>query len=87
MMLWIMATVLLLCGASALYAQSSITPADSAEILSTVANWERAWTVRDAELAAQDYADDADWTNALGCVGSVAIASKLCSTRSLSCPS
>lgn len=29
-------------------------------------NWNRAWESKDPKLAAQDYADDADWTNAFG---------------------
>ena len=29
-------------------------------------NWNRGWQVKDPKLAAQDYADDADWTNAFG---------------------
>lgn len=66
MKLWVAPTALLLCGASALHAQDSPAAADSAEILAAIANWERAWTIHDAELGAQDYAEDADWTNAFG---------------------
>ena len=40
--------------------------ADSAAIMQAIANWERAWEVRDPQLAARDYAEDADWTNAFG---------------------
>ena len=31
-----------------------------------IENWNRAWQTKDAKLAAQDYSDDADWTNAFG---------------------
>jgi uncharacterized protein (TIGR02246 family) len=31
-----------------------------------IENWNRAWKAKDAKLAAQDYAHDADWTNAFG---------------------
>ena len=44
----------------------SSSAADSAAIMSAMANWERAWQVLDPELAARDYTDDADWTNAFG---------------------
>lgn len=40
--------------------------ADSAAIMATIANWERAWEIRDPVLAARDYAEDVDWTNAFG---------------------
>lgn len=46
--------------------QSISTPADSAAIMKAIANWERAWEMGDPELAARDYAEDADWTNAFG---------------------
>jgi uncharacterized protein (TIGR02246 family) len=29
-------------------------------------NWNKAWQTKDAKLAAQDYSDDAEWTNAFG---------------------
>jgi uncharacterized protein (TIGR02246 family) len=31
-----------------------------------IANWDRGWKEFNAELASQDYADDAGWTNAFG---------------------
>ena len=31
-----------------------------------IEHWEEGWAKRDAQLASQDYAEDADWTNAFG---------------------
>lgn len=45
------------------FAQSE---ADSEAIMKTFESWDRGWAERNAELAVQDYADDADWTNAFG---------------------
>ena len=39
---------------------------DTAAIQGAVANWDRGWKEFDAALATQDYAVDADWTNAFG---------------------
>lgn len=47
-------------------AQGFGTPADSSAIMAAVERWERGWEVYDPELAARDYSDDADWTNAFG---------------------
>lgn len=63
---WLLAAVLLVAGPATAGAQATPTAADSAEIFGAIANWERAWKVQDAALAAQDYSDDADWTNAFG---------------------
>ncbi len=41
---------------------------DKAAIEQAVANWDRAWKIKDPALAARDYAEDADWTNAFGMV-------------------
>ena len=40
--------------------------ADKAAIRQAIANWDAGWKEFNAELASQDYADDADWTNAFG---------------------
>lgn len=40
--------------------------ADEEAILETFESWNRGWTEADADLAVQDYAQDADWTNAFG---------------------
>ena len=47
-------------------AQGGGTPADSASIFAALENWEVAWESHEPALAAQDYSDDADWTNAFG---------------------
>jgi uncharacterized protein (TIGR02246 family) len=47
-------------------AQVRGSAADSAAIVAAIDRWERAWRTRDAALAAQDYSNDADWTNAFG---------------------
>lgn len=39
---------------------------DRKAILQTIERWENAWKIKDAELAARDYTEDADWTNAFG---------------------
>ena len=39
---------------------------DKAEIERAIENWNTAWKIRNPGLAAQDYSDDADWTNAFG---------------------
>lgn len=62
----LLAATFLLSGPAIASAQVAPTAADSAEIFEAIANWERAWQVQDASLAAQDYTADADWTNAFG---------------------
>ena len=47
-------------------AQVSTSKSDQALIEQVIENWNRAWHTKDAKLAAQDYSDDADWTNAFG---------------------
>ena len=39
---------------------------DEALILETLESWVQGWAHRNAELAVNDYAADADWTNAFG---------------------
>ena len=61
--------VLYLVVAAALLVPStawSQTAADSAAVLSVLDSWNRGWAESDAELAVQDYAENADWTNAFG---------------------
>lgn len=48
------------------FGQERPAAADSAAILSAIANWERGWEVYDPELVSRDYSEDADWTNAFG---------------------
>jgi uncharacterized protein (TIGR02246 family) len=47
-------------------AQVTTSKSDRALIEQVIENWNRAWQTNDAKLAAQDYSDDADWTNAFG---------------------
>lgn len=47
-------------------AQGSTPKGDQAAIEQVIENWNRGWQTKDAKLAAQDYSDDADWTNAFG---------------------
>lgn len=42
------------------------TQADEAAIRAIVERWDNGWARFDADLASQDYAADADWTNAFG---------------------
>lgn len=65
-MLTSIALVLLASGAAPAQSQSVLSSADSAQILEAMENWEEGWRERNAELAACDYAEDADWTNAFG---------------------
>ncbi|MDJ0654321.1 MAG: SgcJ/EcaC family oxidoreductase [Xanthomonadales bacterium] len=42
------------------------TEKDREDVLRIFDSWNQGWANRDVELAVQDYADDADWTNAFG---------------------
>lgn len=48
------------------FAQDVLPKTDQAAVEQVIENWNRAWQTKSAELAAQDYSDDADWTNAFG---------------------
>ena len=39
---------------------------DQAAVEQVIEHWNTAWQTKDAKLAAQDYSDNADWTNAFG---------------------
>jgi uncharacterized protein (TIGR02246 family) len=39
---------------------------DRLAVEKAVENWMSSWELKDARLAAQDYAEDADWTNVFG---------------------
>lgn len=39
---------------------------DEAMIFAAIDRWDRAWQIKDPALGAQDYSDNADWTNAFG---------------------
>lgn len=47
-------------------AQRGTSKSDQAAVKQVVERWNKAWQTKDPELAAQDYSDDADWTNAFG---------------------
>ena len=47
-------------------AQKTTSKSDQVAVEKVIENWNRAWQSKDAKLAAQDYANDADWTNAFG---------------------
>lgn len=58
----------ILCLLAPLSSARADDPAESdrAAIMQALHRWEQAWVDKDAELAARDYSDDADWTNAFG---------------------
>ena len=61
------ALMVLLSVPSIALAQSAADHAKDADAIQVaVANWDRGWKEFDAALATQDYAVDADWTNAFG---------------------
>ena len=46
--------------------QAKLRVADEAAIMKVLDNSDKGWDERNAQLAAMDYADDADWMNAFG---------------------
>ncbi len=47
-------------------AQNDSSAKDKKSIEQAIENWNVAWKTKNAKMAAQDYSDDADWTNAYG---------------------
>lgn len=47
-------------------AQGTTAKTEQRAIEQVLENWNQGWQKKDASLAAQDYSDDADWTNAFG---------------------
>lgn len=47
-------------------AQGAAPKHEQAAVEQVIENWNRGWQAKDAKLAARDYSDDADWTNAFG---------------------
>lgn len=45
---------------------NDLAEADRDAVMQALHRWEQAWVEKNAELAARDYSDDADWTNAFG---------------------
>lgn len=58
-------TIFLVANCSAL-GQTTNSKNDQLLIEHAIDNWNEAWQTKDSKLAAQDYSDDADWTNAFG---------------------
>ena len=58
--------LLVLLGMTNVQASEDQQTTDQAAIERAVENWYAAWKVKDPTLAAQDYSDNADWTNAFG---------------------
>jgi uncharacterized protein (TIGR02246 family) len=58
----------LVLGAAMTSAQrkASSAPSDNQLVEKAIENWNEAWAKKDSKLAAQDYSEDADWTNAFG---------------------
>lgn len=48
------------------FAQDATPKTPQAAVEQVIENWNKAWQTKDAKLAAQDYSNDADWTNAFG---------------------
>jgi len=46
--------------------QDKTSKSDQFLVEQAIENWNKAWQSKDFKLAAQDYSDDADWTNAFG---------------------
>ena len=72
MRIWLLVTSLCVLPPVAMSAQEDGGKAvedhtkDQDAIRRAIANWDRGWKDFNARLATQDYADDADWTNAFG---------------------
>ena len=47
-------------------AQDTTAKIDQVAVEQILEHWNKAWQAKDPKLAAQDYSDDADWTNAFG---------------------
>lgn len=58
--------LLVLLGTANVQAAATPQAIDQAAIEAAIENWNLAWKTKDPKLAAQDYSDDADWTNAFG---------------------
>ena len=47
-------------------AQDRVNRSDKNAIEQVIENWNKGWKSKDPKLAAKDYSEDADWTNAFG---------------------
>jgi len=59
-------SLLVLFGMTSVRASEISRASDRLAIEHAIENWNSAWDAKAAKLAAQDYSDDADWTNAFG---------------------
>ena len=57
--------LIVLVGFKTMYSQN-ISEKDSLEITEKIGDWNKAWKIKDASLAAKWYSKDADFTNAFG---------------------
>ena len=57
--------LIVLVGFKTMYSQN-ISEKDSLEIIEKIGDWNKAWKIKDASLAAKWYSKDADFTNAFG---------------------
>jgi len=62
----LLAVIISFAATGSMSGQDKRSKSDKAAIEQTTANWDKAWQTKDFKLAAQDYSDDADWTNAFG---------------------
>ena len=62
----LLAFVSLFLSIGSISGQSKGSKNDQALIEEKIENWNKALQAKDYKLAAQDYSDDADWTNAFG---------------------
>ncbi|MDF1799960.1 MAG: SgcJ/EcaC family oxidoreductase [Planctomycetota bacterium] len=60
------ATILALLACSCATVRDDAEASAAAEVLATLESWSHGWAEADAAIAVQDYAEDADWTNAFG---------------------
>lgn len=58
--------ILLSAATTSAQQRSTSALSDNQLIERAIQNWNEAWAKKDSKLAAQDYTDDADWTNAFG---------------------
>ncbi|QIE58749.1 hypothetical protein G5B37_03985 [Rasiella rasia] len=64
-MKYLLLTLTLVLGMQSVVSQN-ISESDSLQIVNKIADWNRAWKIKDAELACKWYSENADFTNAFG---------------------
>ena len=58
--------MIVLFGVSSITIAQNISKNDSIQIVEKVEDWNKAWKIKDANLAAKWYSDDSEFTNAFG---------------------